>query len=390
MNLTHSVPANERDALEHLVSQGLTNYFEFRYKTFKNSILSYVKSMKVGPYTYRYAGSTQPSLYASIYACMILGLLGELDSLPEQEKLEWKNYFDQFQSCEDGLFYPDELCCDEYINDGEWGDGWGKRHLAGHIIIAYQRLGYMPKYRFSCYDFLFDDENFQKWTKQFEFKDKAWSESNYIMNTFVLLQYNRDYWKDKNAGETVEKIKAWLRKKQNPQNAMWYAAELSTRDDMNSAIRAAYHIFPLFEYDNESMYSTPNIIDIILKTQNKWGGFTNERVIAGACEDIDAVDPLVRAASVYPNYRKNDVNLALKKSMVWILSNYNSDGGATFYIENEHHYGNNAMTTSQYNESNMFSTWFRTLCLAYICDFLGIENDFSITKNPGYEIPIKR
>lgn len=387
----HGVPASQRNALEHLVNQGITNYIRFEYSYFKEKTLSYVKSMNIAPYQYKYAHSVDKAcLYASVYACMLLGMFGEIDKLSEAEKDEWKDYFDSFQSEEDGLFYPPELDCAEYRNDGKWGDGWGKHHLAGHIIIAYNRLGRRPKYRFSCYDKLSEKNSFDVWIKQFKLREKAWSESNYIMNAYMLLQYNRDQWGDKKAECIVEAIKEWLKSTYNVETGMWNQNSVAYEDEIAVAIRAAYHLYPLFLYDGENELYVEKTIDLILQSQNSWGGFTSERSVAGACEDIDAVDPLLRAAICYPEYRKEDVKVALSKSLIWILSNYNSDGGATFYIENEHHYGDHPMTTSLYNESNLFATWFRTLCIAYMCDYLNISNNFDIMNSPGYEIQLRR
>ena len=142
LEVLHSVPEQEVSVLEHLITQGISNYLEFSYPKFMEKTLGYIDSLRVAPYVYRFASSTGPSLYASIYACMLLGLFGEIDRMAECEKREWKEYFDSFQSEEDGLFYSEELNCEEYLENGTWGDGWGKRHLAGHIIIAYKRLGF--------------------------------------------------------------------------------------------------------------------------------------------------------------------------------------------------------------------------------------------------------
>ena len=105
--------------------------------------LGYIETMKIEGYEYRFAKSvTKSTLYASIYACMIKGLFGELKNLSLDEKKAWANYLDTFQSEADGYFRDPNLNGDEFETDGAWGDGWGKNHLAGHIIIAYGRLGH--------------------------------------------------------------------------------------------------------------------------------------------------------------------------------------------------------------------------------------------------------
>jgi asparagine N-glycosylation enzyme membrane subunit Stt3 len=209
------------------------------------------------------------------------------------------------------------------------------------------------------------------------------------MNAYTILQYNRDYFNDTKAGIAVDKIKQWLLVKQNKITGLWNVNELKSKVEVEEAIRAAYHLYPIFTYDGENPFESKNAIDIILSAQNKWGGFTVDDVVAGACEDIDAIDPLIRFSLSNHMYERDRVELSLRKSMIWVLSNFNRDGGATFYIENEHHYGNHPLTSSGYNESNLFATWFRTLSLAYICDYLNIENNFQLGKFPGYEIKLE-
>ncbi|MCF0178491.1 MAG: hypothetical protein HUJ90_07670, partial [Bacteroidales bacterium] len=76
------------------------------------------------------------------------------------------------------------------------------------------------------------------------------------------------------------------------------------------------------------------------------------------------------------------------RSMVWQLSCRNSDRGFSFYVRSGQGYGGHPATTSLRDESSMFGTWFRMLCLAYEMQFLGMPNGFEIGHFPGYEISI--
>ncbi len=57
---------------------------------------------------------------------MTLSLLGDLENLPREMKYDWCQYFDSFQSADDGLFY-DPLLDSTLYRTSDW---WGSRHLA--------------------------------------------------------------------------------------------------------------------------------------------------------------------------------------------------------------------------------------------------------------------
>ncbi len=73
---------------------------------------------------------------------------------------------------------------------------------------------------------------------------------------------------------------------------------------------------------------------------------------------------------------------------IWLLANRHSDGGYESLMENGCHYGGHSQTDSRPGESNLFATWFRTLTLAYVVEFLKMDNSYNIGRYPGYEIPL--
>jgi hypothetical protein len=384
------VPQRTLDIANRVAVDGVNNYLNFNYDNFKTNILNYVESMKVDGYEYRFAKSVDKStLYASVYACMLKGLLGELNNISSKEKQEWAHYLDSFQSVKDGYFRDPNLDGEEFETDGTWGDGWGKNHLAGHIIIAYARLGHTPKYGFKFLEPYYKEDHVNKWLAEFDFSKNVWSQSNYIMNVVTLLQYSRDYMHDEKAQKPITQILNWLRESQRKDSGMWHNYDLKNYHDIADAIRGAYHFYPLFFYDEEVLPYGDKIIDVILSSQNAWGGFEDELMPAGACEDIDALDPLLRFA-LHTDYKTEEVKLAVKKAMIWYLASLNKSGGFEFMMETPNEYGQHPVTSSKINEANMFGTWFRTLGLAYILDYLEIDHDFNIGSYPGYELELKK
>ncbi|MGC1473623.1 MAG: hypothetical protein WA775_13605 [Psychroserpens sp.] len=382
------VPQRTLDMANRVAVGGVNRYLAFEYETFKKQTLAYVEEMCTGNYSYRFANSVkQDVLYASIYACMIKGMFGELDNLSKEDKKRWTKYLDSFQSEDDGYFRDPNLAGNEFENDGAWGDGWGKNHLVGHAIIAYARLGSRPKYDFKFLEPYYDHGYLRQWLSDFDFSQNVWSQSNYIMNVVTTLQYSRDHMGDLNAQEAINTCLNWLRSSQCEDTGMWHDYDITSYKTTSDAIRGAYHFYPLFFYEHEVLPFGEKIIDIILSSQNSWGGFENEFMPAGACEDIDALDPLLRF-SQHTNYRESEVKFAVKKSMIWYLASLNKTGGFEFMLETPNEYGKHPLTSSKINEANMFGTWFRTLGLAYILDYLKIPNDFDIGHYPGYEIKL--
>lgn len=382
------VPVRTLDISNRVIKVGISNYLTLSYENMKGDTLNYTNSLNTSDYAFKFAQSRdQPTLYASVYACMLKGMYGELDLMTKTGKRKWADYFDSFQT-EDGYFRDPALAGEEFESDVHWGDGWGIRHLAGHIIIAYARLGYTPNYKFGFLEQYYTADYIEKWLDELFATKNMWTASNYIMNIITLMQYSRDYMYDTKADGAIQFTLDWLEKKQNPATGLWHNELLKTEKDLHAAIRGAYHYFPLFIYENREINYKERIIDNILKSQNSWGGFDEELHPSGACEDIDALDPLIRF-TLQTNYRKDEVDVAVKRALYWVMANLNDDGGFTFMPVTPHEYGGHPLTSSLKGESNLMATWFRTLCLAYMMKYLNIDNNFDIQRIPGYELPLQ-
>jgi prenyltransferase beta subunit len=349
------------------------------------NILEFLNKHKVPgkEFEYRYSENTQqPTLYASVYACMTLSLLGRLNTMQDDQKLKWMEYFNSYQNRDDGLFY-DPVVDSTLFRTADW---WGARHLALHMISAYTDLGGRPKYQFRFLEKYYNDAQLKSWLDSFD-----WSKSithdddidNKIMNIGCLLQYQRDIWSDEKAGSAVAYLQKYLMNKINPETGMWGRFDTHDPEQRSRMVQFAYHLFPLFFYDNIQIKHTDKIIQLVMATQNELGGF-GVKLNSSACEDIDSIDILIRLSPLVPD-RKKEIDAALKKALGWVLCNQVDDGGFVFRLNEPFVYGH-PETSSKANQGAMFPTWFRTLCLAYIMNYLDISNEFIITRAPGYEL----
>jgi hypothetical protein len=311
---------------------------------------------------------------------MTLSLLGKLDSLSTDQKLGWIEYFNDFQSQADGLFY-DPVVDSELFRKEDW---WGARHLALHMVSAYTDLGSRPKHPFRFLTEYYNQSRLKNWLDQVDWSGAIPHEydiDNQIMNIGCLLQYQRDEWRDEQASETVAYIQKYLLEKINPETGMWCYYDIQDPDQLSRMVQFAYHLFPLFFYDHVSLPYPDKVVQFVLRTQNALGGF-GVASNSSACEDIDSIDILIRLSPSVPD-RKKEIDAAFKKAIPWILCNQVDDGGFVFRLNEPLVYGHSEMS-SERNQGAMFPTWFRTLSLAYVAIHFSLEG-YSIKPSPGLE-----
>lgn len=313
---------------------------------------------------------------------MTLSLLGELDKLSTKEKDEWRQYFDSFQSAADGLFY-DPVVKNDIYDDSDW---WGARHLTLHMIAAYTDLGCRPKHSFSFLKEYYDPAFIQKWLDKFDWNNASIGEvdiDNKIMNVGCLLQYQRDYLRDIEAGQAVEYLKNYLRRKINYRTGMWGGFDIKNPHQRSRAIQFAYHLFQIYYFDGEYDFDCDRIVNLALKTKNKLNGF-GVKLNSSACEDIDSIEMIIRLQKKLPLEIQKKVRNQIKESFRWVMTNQVADGGFVFRLEEAFAYGC-IETSSIKNEGAMLPTWFRTLSIAYMYNYLNMEDNFKINSCPGYE-----
>ncbi len=366
---------------QKIITNGISNYFYFDFLNFKSNILAYTESLRVDDmFSFKFAKSnTKPTIYASMYVCLLQALLGELNNKDKDYRLKWADYFNSFQNSADGFFY-DKTINTPLFNQTDW---WGKRHLVPHLIMAYNSLGFKPKYQFYWVSEYYGKDAIDRLLAEADWNTALMDDTdidNKIMNIGVTLQYQRDYFNDKLAGESIAYLKKCLLSKINPDTGMWGVYNLENAKERARMIQFSYHLFRLFIYDGEIIKNPTRIIDLIIESQNKYGGFA-VNLNSGACADIDAIDPLVYL-SKQTTYRHDDIDKVLRRALIFILGNQNDDGGFVFHRDSEFFYGD-WQTSHRINESALFPTWFRTLSIAYIFDFLKIEG-FNFVKSPGY------
>lgn len=377
---------SQSNYVNDLLTNASINSFNFQFDSFTLKLKSFVSKMMIdnNNYLFKYSNSGEiPNIYASTYACMVYDICGNIDSYSTEAKLQWVQYFNKFQSEEDGLWY-DQSIINEDFGTIDW---WGARHLAVHIISAYSALGARPKHPLKYLNDYYKHGYITKWLDETNWHT-AFSHNNdidnKIMNIGSMLLYERDILNNNQATKPVEELFDYLEKRINPQTGMWgYYKSMNTIDN-SRMVQFAYHLYILFFHDNRPIKYIEKAIDFTLMTQNELGGYS-PRCNSSACEDIDSIYLLIRFSKL-SNYRRNEIERSLKKAFFWILSNQNEDGGFVFRRNEGLFYGHENMSSKE-NESALFPTWFRALAISYILEYFGLIESISNShkdKIPGY------
>lgn len=349
-----------------------------KYQSYTDRVREYIECKKreseVGGFSDTYKNNT---IYAMTYSAL---LMLDLGMEPSDEVIQ--NIWEQIDNaqCSDGLFYDPNLLNYQFII----GDGFGARHLLPHVIILYAKLGKIPKYNFEYLDFLINPQYALEFMKSLDWTN-PWGTSNVVMNYVVAMQYARDFMNNSQYNDSITAIENWLIDNINPQVGMWTSKTKLSKTDKYEAVRGAYHIYPLLKYDKLEIPYAERAIDTILNLQNRVGGY-DFKYNSGACEDIDAIDALIRL-SMQTDYKRDLVKGSIVKSIDWVLQNQMSDGGFVFSLGEKFRYGNSRLRSGK-NESNLFGTWFRNLSLMYMFDYLEVK-DMGFQRIPGMELDYK-
>jgi len=154
----------------------------------------------------------------------------------------------------------------------------------------------------------------ESWLDSFNwFSSSSCDIDNKIMNIGCLLQYSRDEWDDNQAHDAIEFIKQYLLEKINPSTGIWTSDNPDNPEQLSRMVQFSYHLFPLFFYDNYYEFDCNQIIGLVLKTQNKFGGF-GVKSNSSACEDMDSIDLLIRFRPYVDEKYKQYIDSALRKA----------------------------------------------------------------------------
>ena len=291
-------------------------------ETFKSNTLSFVDTMHdtADPIThYRLFSRAEPTPFASTFAIFIKYLLGDLESLSSGERNEWINYFRSFQDEETGLFC-DPLAAQRVV-DKNHDKIHLDRQLTTFCISALECLGSEAEYPLRFLKEFKDVKYFNEWLNKLDWSN-AWNSGNKVMFVAICSIYNLEKFKDPESQLILDTWFDWMNVNQNRETGFWGNTKATC---YFNGMGGFYHQFVIYNYLNKTVNYWEKIVDRHLYLQLGDGGYNPERGGA-ACDDIDGIDPLVHFYHQY-DYRRDEIQAALKRTLKLILRHQNPDFG---------------------------------------------------------------
>lgn len=257
------------------------------------------------------------NLYSTCFGVLALDLINELKNYSLYEKEKMISYLSQFQDSKSGLFI-DENC--EPNKKSVHDLGYIQLQITDFSQMALMILGAKPKYNYNFLTQYKDKKYLEKWLYNLNWKN-PWLVSNKIMFILNSLIYEQEFFNTDNK-RYIDFIISWLNKTQDKKNGYWNFGKKSTS---HNQMAGAYHFLFFYTYLNKKPNYVKEIINSTLAIQD-YDGLFNYAGGGGSCDDLDAIDLLCRA-TFYTDYRKKDIEKALKKAYNSLLKNQNIDGG---------------------------------------------------------------
>jgi hypothetical protein len=224
--------------------------------------------------------------------------------------------------------------------------------------------------------------------------DNPWLASNFDMFLGILLLE----WLNLEADNcwvrsAVEDYFAWHDAVQSPETGFW-----GSQKDLHNAMAGAYHIVIHYSYAERPLRHVESMIDAVLALPWRDGLFVHGGG-GGSCEDLDAIDLLVRL-SLISTHRAAEVRKTVVSAARRIATGQNEDGGFGWrivpkisgltkavadcdstlalqissslafglrhrsHLSATHYYSSCRRYPFQINRSDLWSCWFRPMALS--------------------------
>jgi len=335
------------------------------------------------------------TLLGTIFASLIAYMLGK-----EQDLKGMSHIIDEILDIEDtktGLFKDPDINSNSFLQPEIHSPIYVSLQTTYFCRACLQSLGLKLDHGVSWVLDLLPEGNLEKWLNSLNWKD-PWLVSNIDMFTGIfLLEFQQMGLENDNIKDGVKRYFQWHDKNQSGKTGFW-----GNEDDYLNLMAGGYHIILHYDFYNQKLNHIKQIIDTTLSLPWKDGLFVYGGG-GGSCEDMDAIDILVRL-SQYDSYRNENIKQTLQNASKMLIIGQNNDGGfgwriqpttgrllnlitnnefktqsligllysGAFKIMHRSHFNStfyySSLATYPFclNKSDMWSTWFRALSLALI------------------------
>jgi hypothetical protein len=312
----------------------------------------------------RWPGMLLPGTYNAIMGLDLLGGLGNLSGAQRQTLADWLLGHRRA----DGVFRVPGMRDDEVFKKPDPVETWNyiDFHVSNYTLGAIEALApeQVPLLRFV--EKYLDPLELKAWLAERDLRD-PWLEGNNIVNlgSFLLLLARHLPQYRGAVEQALEWMFAWHDRLQEPSTGFWGVGQLSDPTRLLHAMAGSMHNYHLWYHCRRPLPFHDKAVDYCL---------SQPAALVSACIDVDLVDVLVHAHRLI-GHRRSDTEAWLRAVLPQLLAFQNPDGGFADVLD-----GPGVAPRRQdgwvkgYEEpqglSNTFSTWFRWIAIAMICNCL--------------------
>lgn len=273
--------------------------------------------------------SLSPTFMSNCFGILALELINEIDSVPNLKRDATINFFNQHQDIKTGL-YLDPLITIKVPERNILMNNYLHLQTTSFVLSTIDSLGGEPKYEFNFLNEYRDKERALGWINSLNWEN-AWSVSNDVMFFLQFLSYEASNRNNRKSDEIITICFDWLDANQDPKTGFWGTNKGAS---IYNGMAGAFHILIFYHYFNRKINFIEKIIDNTLALQVRDGLFYPMGG-GGACEDLDAIDILIKCSKL-TDYKKIEIKKRLKKAFDAILKLNQLDGGFVWAIRPKH------------------------------------------------------
>ena len=331
----------------------------------QETILKYCNYMKGNkPGHYKYSADCPETLWASAFAVLVLGLIGELEKMSEKEKSLWIKYIQSFQDRKTGFFLDPKFKDQDkksLIHSNELVFAHSSTFIMGALVL----LGGKPLYPINWVHEYKDPNNMKKWIETRPWEINPWIVGNWSYDMGCAIGMDYLVTKDDRNLEAMNAYFEWYDKHQLKETGWW---DLGGKALVSEQQYGGYHTLMIYRMFDRPVPKAERMIESSLSLQPRDGMFVRSGG-GGCCEDMDVIDTLV-SLGLATDYKKEEIKDALLKALPAILSKQNSDGGFYDNLRGSRAEFGWKLCSARPGESDLCSTLFQCFCIVLIGEFL--------------------
>ena len=331
------------------------------------------------------------SLFGTAFATYVAQMLGRTNELPGKQQIV--DYVLSLRNPATGLFADPDIAIQHFLKPDHHSELYVSLQTTSFCYACLQALEVDVDWQIPWLEPLLVKGQLVKWLDNLEWGN-PWLVSN--LDMFVgnlLLTWQQNDPADSAVAAAVDEYFVWHNVNQDSRTGFW-----GEQKSLFNAMAGGYHIYIHYDYANRRINYVDKIIDSTLQLVARDGLFVYGGG-GGSCEDMDAIDILVRC-SLLSDYRRNEVRQVLLNAAQMLNTGQLSDGGFSWRVQprftdifnfsngyeflnrkiynllfkarhrshyaSAHNYSSLKIYPYHLHRSDTWSSWFRPLALAFI------------------------